>query len=46
MRHYKVRTKLAVGGAGRDALEAWETPDSPEAMVCAIEHRKAVYLAL
>jgi len=38
--------KPEIERAIRDALEAWETPDSPEAMVCAIEHRKAVYLAL
>jgi hypothetical protein len=27
-----------------EALEAWETPDSPEALVCAIYQMKRIYM--
>jgi hypothetical protein len=31
--------------AMREVLEAWETPDSPEALACAIYQMKRIYMA-
>ena len=37
--------KLEIERAMREVLEAWETPDSPEALVCAIYQMKRIYMA-
>ena len=37
--------KLEIERAMREVLEAWETPDSPEALVSAIYQMKRVYMA-
>jgi hypothetical protein len=35
----------AAHNAMREVLEAWETPDSPEALACAIYQMKRIYMA-
>lgn len=37
--------KPEIERAMREVLEAWETPDSPEALVCAIYQMKRIYMA-
>ena len=37
--------KPEIERAMREVLEAWETPDSPEALVAAIYQMKQVYMA-
>lgn len=37
--------KQEIERAMREVLEAWETPDSPEAMVGAIYQMKRIYMA-
>ena len=37
--------KPEIERAMREVLEAWETPDSPEAMVGAIYQMKAIYMS-
>jgi hypothetical protein len=37
--------KPEIERAMREVIEAWETPDSPEAMVCAIYQLKHIYKA-
>jgi len=37
--------KPEIERAMREVLEAWETPDSPEAIVCAIYQMKRIYMA-
>lgn len=37
--------KPEIERAMREVLEAWETPDSPEALVSAIYQMKRVYMA-
>jgi hypothetical protein len=37
--------KPEIERAMREVLEAWETPDSPEAMVTAIYQMKRIYMA-
>lgn len=36
--------KPEIERAMREVLEAWETPDSPEALVCAIYQMKRIYM--
>jgi hypothetical protein len=37
--------KPEIERAMREVLEAWETPDSPEALACAIYQMKRIYMA-
>jgi hypothetical protein len=37
--------KLEIERAMREVLEAWETPDSPEALVAAIYYMNRIYMA-
>ena len=37
--------KPEIERAMREVLEAWETPDSPEALACAIYQMKSIYMA-
>lgn len=37
--------KPEIERAMREVLEAWETPDSPEALACAMYQMKRVYMA-
>ena len=37
--------KPEIERAMREVLEAWETPDSPEALACAIYQLKRIYMA-
>lgn len=37
--------KPEIERAMREVLEAWETPDSPEAPACAIYQMKRIYMA-
>lgn len=37
--------KPEIERAMREVLEAWETPDSQEALVCAIYQMKRIYMA-
>lgn len=37
--------KPEIERAMREVLEAWETPDSPEALSCAIYQMKRIYMA-
>lgn len=37
--------KPEIERAMREVLEAWETPDSPEALVAAIYQMKRIYMA-
>jgi hypothetical protein len=37
--------KKEIERAMREVLEAWETPDSPEALACAIYQMKRIYMA-
>lgn len=36
--------KPEIERAMREVLEAWETPDSPEALACAIYQMKRIYM--
>lgn len=36
--------KKEIERAMREVLEAWETPDSPEALACAIYQMKRIYM--